>query len=118
MIRKCFSLTGLWLVLSLAPLGVSGAVYALSEPEELYRSHHLSPEQLIKLQQEGDILSLEEIIRLLKRSGDDRLLEVELLERKGYLFYKVEILEKSGIVKKYMLDARTGQPVTRHDQGE
>ncbi|WP_321390401.1 PepSY domain-containing protein [Emcibacter sp.] len=115
MTKQLFSFTGLCLVLSLVPISISTAFYAWSAEEERYISHHLSPEQLVRLQQDGDILGLEEIINLVRRNESDRLLEVELLEKNDTLYYKVEILEKSGIVKKYLLDSRTGKPVSCDD---
>jgi len=76
-----------------------------------YTSRHLSPEQLRELREDGDILSLESIISLIRKNKSDRLLEVELLEKNNILFYKVEILEQSGIIKKYFLDPRTGKSI-------
>ncbi|WP_138380722.1 PepSY domain-containing protein [Luteithermobacter gelatinilyticus] len=90
-------------------------VQGRAEDDPQYRSHHLSPEQLQKLRQDGSILSLEEIIRLIRRNDTDRLLEVELLEKDNILFYKVELLEQSGIVRKYFLDPRTGTPFSLED---
>ena len=115
---RIFSLTGLWLALALVPIGISSAFYAWAGDEDHYKAHHLSPEQLVKLQKDGSILSLEQIIDLVRRDKEDRLLEVELLENNGYLFYKVELLQKSGIVKKYLLDARSGEPIAGQTRGD
>lgn len=56
----------------------------------------------------GQTLSLSRILRLALRAVPGEVLEVELDRRHGRLVYEIEILARTGRVRKVILDARTG----------
>ncbi|MBL4601602.1 MAG: hypothetical protein JKY84_02540 [Emcibacteraceae bacterium] len=80
----------------------------LAAPEAQYESTHLSKEELTEVLKSGDLLSLEKIIKKIKRESHDRMLEVELLNYDGVLIYQIEILKTSGVVITHYLDGKTG----------
>lgn len=67
-------------------------------------------ERAKRLQQSGEILSLEKIVeraRVLYPKG--KILEIEFKDKSGRLMYEIEILDKRGVVNELMFDARTGE---------
>ncbi len=57
----------------------------------------------------GEILPLEEILKISRKQIQGYILEVELEHDDGQLIYEIEILDKKGITWEMELDARTGQ---------
>jgi uncharacterized membrane protein YkoI len=57
---------------------------------------------------QGDILSLEQILKNVRQHRVGRVLETELEEKRGELVYEVEILDNNGEVWEMKLDARSG----------
>jgi len=56
----------------------------------------------------GEILPLSDILKRLQKTAPGEVLEVELEREDGRLIYEIEILERSGRVLEYEIDARTG----------
>ena len=59
--------------------------------------------------EQGDILSLEQILQNVRQHRAGRVLETELEEKRGELVYEVEILDDNGEVWEMKLDARSGK---------
>lgn len=98
----------LWGIMIIA-MGTIG--YAQEETQ--YESTHLTREELAEILSSGDVLSLEEIVLQIKRSENDRMLEVELLNYDDRLVYQIEILNSNGVVVNYFLDGKTGEDITK-----
>lgn len=58
--------------------------------------------------EQGDILSLEQILQNTRQHRAGRVLETELEEKGGKLVYEVEILDDNGEVWEMKFDARSG----------
>lgn len=56
----------------------------------------------------GEVLPLSRLLPLALRAVPGEVLEVELEREHGRLFYEIEILARSGRVRKVILNARTG----------
>jgi uncharacterized membrane protein YkoI len=57
----------------------------------------------------GDILSLQQILQNARQQHAGRVLEAELEEGRGGLYYEVEILDANGEVWEMSFDARSGE---------
>jgi len=62
-----------------------------------------------QLQQQGDILSLEQIIELAVEVKQGQILETDLERDDGRYVYELEILDSRGQVWEIELDAQTGE---------
>ncbi|RDH82707.1 MAG: peptidase M4 [endosymbiont of Galathealinum brachiosum] len=62
-----------------------------------------------RLQNAGEILSLENILKIIRPEFPGRILEVELESEDGQIVYEVEILSNNGIVREIYINARTGK---------
>jgi len=62
-----------------------------------------------RLRDVGEILSLEEILKNVRRTYPGRILEVELENEQGRIMYEVEILGDDSIVREVYIDARSGE---------
>ena len=62
-----------------------------------------------KLQESGQILSLEKIAKLANAVKPGEILETELENKKGRYIYEVELLDTQGKVWELKLDAKTGK---------
>jgi hypothetical protein len=69
------------------------------------------------IQQHGEILSLERILRGARARHSGRLLESELEETDGRYIYEVELVDEQGRVWEMKLDARTGE-ILKEAQGD
>lgn len=63
----------------------------------------------------GEALALAEIMPLALRAVPGEVLEVELERDDGALVYEIEILARTGRVRKVILDARTGRVIGVED---
>lgn len=63
----------------------------------------------LKLVDSGDILPLEEILKLFPELKAGRVLDLELeQEDDGYFIYEIEVLMRDGSVREYEVDASNG----------
>jgi uncharacterized membrane protein YkoI len=69
------------------------------------------------MQQRGDILSLERILRGAQAQHAGRVLESELERKDGRYLYEVELVDDQGRVWQMKFDARTGE-ILREGQGD
>lgn len=61
-----------------------------------------------RLRNRGEIMSLEEIMKNVRKVYPGRILEAELENEKGHIIYELEILGIDSIVRKIYIDARNG----------
>lgn len=66
--------------------------------------------------EQGEALSLAQILPLALRAVPGEVLEVEIEREHGRLVYEIEILARSGRVRKVTLDARTGALLNVEDE--
>lgn len=62
-----------------------------------------------RLQDAGEILSLQAILGKIKSEYPGKVLEVELEKEDGVIVYEVEILAADGIVRELYINAKTGK---------
>ena len=62
-----------------------------------------------RLRDQGEIMSLEEILKNVRKSYPGRILEVELEDEKGRIVYELEILGHDRIVREIYIDAKSGE---------
>jgi len=62
-----------------------------------------------RLRDEGEIKSLEEILKNVRKAYPGRILEVELEDEKGRIIYELEILGDDSIVREIYIDATSGE---------
>ena len=84
-------------------LGVAGS--ARNDPdEEVHESAAVRSTAM-----PGDILSLQQILQNARQLHAGRVLEAELEESRGGVYYEVEILDANGEVWEMNFDARSGE---------
>jgi uncharacterized membrane protein YkoI len=66
-----------------------------------------------RLQQAGDILPLETIIKKAQAIHPGRILEAELESEHGHYYYEIELLDDNGRVWEMKLDSQTGEPINK-----
>lgn len=73
----------------------------------------IAPERVRALVERGEILPLEQIMKMNESQLAGRIIEVELeREREGYL-YEIKVLPPDGGYREFKIDARSGQIVRR-----
>jgi uncharacterized membrane protein YkoI len=68
-------------------------------------------DQAYRARHRGEIVPLEEILALVRRSHPGTVLEIELERHRGRWIYEVELLRKDGVIAKIYLDATTKKPL-------
>ena len=66
-----------------------------------------------RLVEAGEILPLQQVLGLIKKERDGRILEVELERKRDRYVYEIELLGDKGRVWEYKLDAATGEILER-----
>tara|TARA_R110001583_G_scaffold11560_3_gene52056 strand:- start:1994 stop:2323 length:330 start_codon:yes stop_codon:yes gene_type:complete len=56
----------------------------------------------------GEIMPLATILNKLEKLEQGQIIEVELEKKKKRLIYEIELVNKQGVVKKYIFDAKSG----------
>ena len=70
----------------------------------------VSHDEALRLREQGDIMSLNTLLKTLDtRYPDFRLLEVELERDDGRLIYEIELLTRERVVRELEVDARDGR---------
>ncbi|MCB1546433.1 MAG: PepSY domain-containing protein [Hyphomicrobiaceae bacterium] len=82
----------------------------LASPVEARR---LDPDDARKLMEKGDILPLEQIMKINERELTGRIIEVELERKRGMFVYEIKILPPDGRRREFYIDARTGEIIRR-----
>ena len=62
-----------------------------------------------RLRDEGEIMSLEEIMKNVRKTYPGRILELELEDEEGRIIYELEILGNDSIVREICIDAKSGE---------
>lgn len=65
----------------------------------------------------GKIQPLEIILQRLYKIEKCHILEVELEQNKNRLVYEIELVNEDGIVKKYIIDAKSGELIKEQTKG-
>ena len=68
-----------------------------------------------KLLESGEIMPLDEILKIIKHKYPGKLLEVELESENKQIVYEVEILTDNGVVKEIYINAKTGKIISAED---
>ena len=66
-----------------------------------------------KLESEGQIMTLEEILGIANKDQQGRILEAELETRKGEYVYQIDLLDNDGVIWELEYNASTGQLITK-----
>jgi len=66
-----------------------------------------------RLMEQGEILSLQQVLDLLGREQAGSVLEVELEREHGRYIYEIELLGEDGRVLGYEIDAASGKIINR-----
>jgi uncharacterized membrane protein YkoI len=69
----------------------------------------LDQDQVLKLLNQGEILPLEEILQRHRDQLQGRLIDLELEHHKGRWVYELELLDAKGVVREYLIDAKSGK---------
>jgi len=64
------------------------------------------------LLEQGEILSLSEIMKQASSRVPGKILEVELDEEDGLIVYEIEFLSEQGIIMEMVIDARSGRLIS------
>ena len=66
-----------------------------------------------KLENEGRIMTLEEIIGIANKDQQGRILEAELETRKGQYIYQIDLLDNDGVIWELEYNASSGELITK-----
>jgi len=80
----------------------------ISSPVHIVQAHDDYIEAK-RLRDQGEIMSLEEILKNVRKSYPGRVLEVELEDENGRIVYELEILGHDRIVRGIYIDAKSGE---------
>ena len=70
---------------------------------------HIEARRLVN---SGEIMALDDILKIIKQTYPGKLLEVELEKEHKKIVYEVEILGTDGIVREIYIDAKTGKLIS------
>lgn len=73
----------------------------------------LKAHEVRDLKESGRIMSLEELLRMIRTDYPGRVIEVELEKENGRYVYEIEIVDEKGVVWEIELDASNGQLLKR-----
>ena len=68
-----------------------------------------------RLLNSGEIMPLDDILKIVRQAFPGKLLEVELEIEDKQIVYEIEILNADGIVKEIYINAKTGKIISTHD---
>lgn len=63
----------------------------------------------LALVKSGDIVPLATILKSMQKLEQGNIIEVELEQKQKRFIYEIELVNKDGIVKKYIFDAKNGE---------
>ncbi len=69
----------------------------------------LDQDEVVPLVREGRIIPLEELLTRHRERLQGRLIDLELEHERGRLVYELELIDNQGVVREFLIDARTGQ---------
>lgn len=68
----------------------------------------LSAERVRALVERGEILALEEILKRHEERPGERIIEIEIEQKRGAYVYEIKVLRPDGRYRELEIDARTG----------
>ncbi|MGD9510904.1 MAG: PepSY domain-containing protein [Geminicoccaceae bacterium] len=89
-------------------LGLVGASAAVRADQD-------DQDRALEAVRRGEILPLSTILGRLRTIDQGQMLEVELEHERGRWIYEVKTLSADGVVRKRVLDARTGALLSPHE---
>ncbi len=89
-------LSGLLLMLGLALPGLVAA-------------DSVDQDQILKLIKQGELQPLETLLQRHRHRLQGRLIDLELEHHKGRWIYELELLDDQGVVREYLIDAKSGE---------
>jgi uncharacterized membrane protein YkoI len=75
----------------------------------IYADGDVGYQEVRRLNGSGKLLPLTELLKIIQAEKRGRVIEVELERRGESYFYEIEILDESGVVWEYELDAVNGE---------
>ncbi|NIR29898.1 MAG: peptidase M4 [Gammaproteobacteria bacterium] len=97
-------------------LTLLGAVLIVTAPLTIGTARADEHEEARRLREAGDILPLEEVIARVRAEHPGRIIETELESEGGRYVYEIEVLEESGEVTEFKIDARSGERIRYEDR--
>lgn len=90
--------------------GILAAMLILSPVHILQADDdHIEAKRLLN---SGEIMALDDILKIIRQTFPGKLLEVELEIENGKIVYEIEILGADGIVKEVYINAKTGKLIS------
>lgn len=93
-----------WLMPPSAAAGTSDGVLLLAD---------LDVREVRELKDSGQIMSLEEVLRVVRKQYPGRVIEVELEKDDGGYIYDLEVVDEQGVVWDIEIDAGNGELIER-----
>ncbi|MCC1497392.1 PepSY domain-containing protein [Alcanivorax sp. 1008] len=78
-----------------------------------FASDRLDHNEIYKLRQSGEIMSMEKVLEHARTIQPGQLIEAELEREKGGYVYELKIIDAEGRMHKLELDARSGEALKR-----
>lgn len=97
----------------LAAIVLGLALPSMAAGDEPLLLAEMKADQVHRLKETGDIMSLEALLRQVRQEYPGRVIEIELEEENGRYIYELEIVDDEGIVWDIELDARSGELIKR-----
>ncbi|WP_243633796.1 PepSY domain-containing protein [Motiliproteus coralliicola] len=69
----------------------------------------LDQDDVVPLVEQGQVLPLEQILQRHQSRLKGRLIDLELEHEHGRLVYELEIIDDQGVVREYLIDAKTNE---------
>lgn len=86
---------------SLVVIAISLSVNAVASP--------LDQDDVVPLVEQGEVLPLAELLKRHQSKLAGRLIDLELEHEHGRLVYELEVIDQQGIVREYLIDAKSGE---------
>lgn len=87
--------------ISVVILSVLVSVNVVSSP--------LGQDEVVPLVKQGEVLPLAELLKRHQAKLAGRLIDLELEHEHGRLVYELEVIDQQGIVREYLIDAKSGE---------
>lgn len=97
----------------LAAILLGLALPSMAAGDEPLLLAEMKADQVHRLKETGDIMSLEALLRQVRQEYPGRVIEIEFDEENGRYVYELEIVDDEGIVWDIELDARSGELIKR-----
>lgn len=75
----------------------------------------LDQDDVLPLVEQGQLLPLEQILETHRSRLSGRLIDLELEREHGRLVYELQMIDNQGVVREYLIDAKTNQWLGEED---